>query len=60
MTYNAVSWLLDRNVDEGRGDKVVFDDTVSQITYGQLQQQTRRVGNMLRRLGIRREERVAM
>ena len=60
MTYNAVSWLLDRNVDEGRGDKVVFDDTVSQITYGQLQQQTRRVGNMLRRLGARREERVAM
>lgn len=60
MTYNAVSWLLDRNVDEGRGDKVVFDDTVSQITYGQLQQQTRRVGNMLRWLGIRREERVAM
>ncbi|MFN5483798.1 MAG: AMP-binding protein, partial [Bradyrhizobium sp.] len=60
MTYNAVSWLLDRNVDEGRGDKVVFDDTASQITYGQLQQQTRRVGNMLRRLGVRREERVAM
>ena len=60
MTYNAVSWLLDRNVDEGRGDKVVFDDTVSQITYGQLQQQTRRVGNMLRRLGARREEWVAM
>ncbi|MES5487652.1 benzoate-CoA ligase family protein [Bradyrhizobium sp. INPA03-11B] len=60
MTYNAVSWLLDRNVDEGRADKVVFDDTVSQITYGQLQQQTRRVGNMLRRLGVRREERVAM
>ncbi|WP_050386780.1 benzoate-CoA ligase family protein [Bradyrhizobium pachyrhizi] len=60
MTYNAVSWLLDRNIDEGRGDKVVFDDTVSQITYGQLQQQTRRVGNMLRRLGVRREERVAM
>ncbi|TWB96140.1 benzoate-CoA ligase [Bradyrhizobium macuxiense] len=60
MTYNAVSWLLDRNVDEGRGGKVAFDDTVSQITYGELQQQTRRVGNMLRRLGVRREERVAM
>ncbi|MCC8941647.1 benzoate-CoA ligase family protein [Bradyrhizobium sp. Arg68] len=60
MTYNAVTWLLDRNVDEGRGGKIVFDDTVSQLTYGQLQQQTRRVGNMLRRLGVRREERVAM
>jgi 4-hydroxybenzoate-CoA ligase len=60
MTYNAVTWLLDRNVDEGRGGKVVFDDTVSQLTYGELQQQTRQVGNMLRRLGVRREERVAM
>ncbi|WGR94294.1 benzoate-CoA ligase family protein [Bradyrhizobium sp. ISRA443] len=60
MTYNAVTWLLDRNVDEGRGNKVVFDDTVSRLTYGELQQQTRRLGNMLRRLGVRREERVAM
>jgi 4-hydroxybenzoate-CoA ligase len=60
MTYNAVTWLLDRNVDEGRGGKVVFDDTVSQLTYGELQQRTRQVGNMLRRLGVRREERVAM
>lgn len=60
VPYNAVTWLLDRNVDEGRGDKVVFDDTVSQLTYRELQTQTRRVGNMLRRLGVRREERVAM
>ncbi|KWV58749.1 4-hydroxybenzoate--CoA ligase [Bradyrhizobium macuxiense] len=60
MTYNAVTWLLDRNVDEGRGGKIVFDDTVSKLTYGELQQQTRRLANMLRRLGVRREERVAM
>ncbi|MFH0297129.1 benzoate-CoA ligase family protein [Bradyrhizobium sp. 31Argb] len=59
-SYNAVSWLLDRNVDEGRGDKLVFDDTVSQLSYGELQRQTRRLGNLLRRLGVRREERVAM
>ena len=24
-SYNAVTWLLDRNVDEGRGDKLVFE-----------------------------------
>jgi 4-hydroxybenzoate-CoA ligase len=59
-SYNAVSWLLDRNVDEGRGDKLVFDDTVSQLTYGELQRQSRRLANLLRRLGVRREERVAM
>src|ERR1700745_4063719 len=59
-TYNAVTWLLDRNIDEGRGAKLAFTDTVSERTYGGLQQQTRRVANMLRRLGVRREERVAM
>ena len=57
---NAVTWLLDRNVDEGRGAKLAFTDTVSELTYGDLQRQSRRVANMLRRLGVRREERVAM
>ena len=59
-SYNAVSWLLDRNIDEGRGAKLAFTDTVSELTYGDLQKQSRRVANMLRRLGVRREERVAM
>src|SRR6202158_1818400 len=59
-SYNAVTWLLDRNVDEGRGGKLAFIDTVSELTYGGLQQQSRRLANLLRRLGVRREERVAM
>src|SRR5437588_3819333 len=59
-SYNAVTWLLDRNVDEGRGAKLAFTDTVSELTYGELRGQSRRAANMLRRLGVRREERVAM
>src|SRR6476469_7747569 len=59
-SYNAVTWLLDRNVDEGRGEKLAFTDTVSELTYGGLQQQSRRAANMLLRLGVRREEQVAM
>ncbi len=59
-SYNAVTWLLDRNVEEGRGNKLAFDDTVSRLTYGELQRESRRAANMLRRLGVRREERVAM
>src|SRR6201747_2492952 len=58
--YNAVTWLLDRNVEEGRANKLAFTDTVSELTYGELQQQSCRVANLLRRLGVRREERVAM
>jgi len=38
--YNAVTWLLDRNVDEGRGEKLAFTDTVSELTYGGLQKQS--------------------
>jgi 4-hydroxybenzoate-CoA ligase len=59
-SYNAVTWLLDRNVDQGRGGKLAFTDTVSELTYGELQTKTRRLANLLRRLGVRREERVAM
>src|SRR5436189_2808806 len=60
MTYNAVTWLLDRNVDEGRGAKLAFTDTVSELTYGELQRQSRSAANLLRRLGVHREERAAM
>src|SRR5713226_3029223 len=58
--YNAVTYLLDRNVSEGRGAKVVFTDPRSEITYAGLQTQSRRLANVLKRLGARREERVAM
>src|SRR3981189_3402874 len=59
-TYNAVTWLLDRNVDEGRGAKLAFSDTVPEPPYGELPPQPRRAANLLRRRGVRREERVAM
>jgi 4-hydroxybenzoate-CoA ligase len=59
-SYNAVTWLLDRNIDKGRGNKLAYTDTVSDLSYGELQAESRRLANMLRRLGVRREERVAM
>jgi 4-hydroxybenzoate-CoA ligase len=58
--YNAVTYLLDRNVAAGRGAKVVFKDPASEITYAGLQSQTRRLANLLKRLDVRREQRVAM
>src|SRR5260370_38443907 len=58
-SYNAATWLLDRNVDEGRGGKLAFTDSFSELTYGDLQKQSRRLANLLRGLGVRREERVA-
>ncbi len=59
-SYNAVTYLLDRNVAAGRGDKTVFTDPTSSLTYGELQSRSRRLANALKDLGVRREERVAM
>jgi 4-hydroxybenzoate-CoA ligase len=59
-SYNAVTWLLDRNIEEGRGAKLAYTDTVSDLTFSDLQRETCRAANMLRRLDVRREERVAM
>jgi 4-hydroxybenzoate-CoA ligase len=58
--YNACVDLLDSNIDAGRADKPAFIDPFSTLTYGELQQQTFRCANLLRRLGIRREERIMM
>jgi 4-hydroxybenzoate-CoA ligase len=58
--YNAVTYLLDRNIDAGRGNKLAFTDTVSELSYGALQSQTRKLANLLKRLGVRREERAAI
>jgi 4-hydroxybenzoate-CoA ligase len=59
-SYNAVTWLLDRNIEEGRGNKLAYTDGKSELSYGDLQKQSCRAANMLRRLGVRREERVAL
>jgi 4-hydroxybenzoate-CoA ligase len=59
-SYNAVTWLLDRNIDEGRGSKLAFTDTVTELTYGELQARSCQLANCLKRLGVRREERVAL
>jgi 4-hydroxybenzoate-CoA ligase len=58
--YNAVTYLLDRNIDAGRGNKLAYTDTVSELSYGELQTQSRKLANLLKRLGVRREERAAM
>jgi 4-hydroxybenzoate-CoA ligase len=58
--YNACVDLLDSNIEAGRSGKPAFIDPSCTLTYGELQQQTFRFANMLRRLGIRREERILM
>jgi benzoate-CoA ligase family protein len=58
--FNAATYFVDRNVLEGRGDKTAIESGFEQVSYRQLLERTNRVGNALRRLGVRMEERVVM
>lgn len=58
--YNAAVDFVDRNVAEGRGDKTAFIDGARALTYGELRDASARVGPMLARLGVERENRVAL
>ena len=58
--YNAAVDLLDRHLQQGRGDKVAVIDDRGPVTYRALHQQANRFGSALRSLGVRMEERVAL
>ena len=58
--YNAAVDFVDRNVAEGRSDKTAFIDSSRNLTYGELLDAVVRIGPMLARLGIERENRIAL
>jgi benzoate-CoA ligase family protein len=57
--FNLASWFLDRNIEEGRGDRVALH-CEEPVTYAQLARLTNRVGNVLLDLGVRPQERVLL
>ena len=58
--FNMAAWFLDRNVDEGRGERVAVRCGDRQWTYREVQALARRAGNVLRGLGARPENRVLL
>ena len=58
--YNVAVDFVDRNVHEGRGAKTAFVDPSRNMTYGELLDQVSRVGPMLARFGVERENRIAL
>jgi benzoate-CoA ligase family protein len=58
--FNAASYFVDRNVDEGRGRHVAIEYGDARLTYDEVQRHVNRCGSALRGIGVRPEERVLL
>ncbi len=58
--FNAASYFIDRHLAEGRAAKVAIECEDQRVTYHELHENINRVGNALRQLDVRIEERVAL
>src|SRR5438445_2056262 len=59
-SFNIADYLVDRHVREGRGGRTAILCGDDAVTYAQVAERSNRVGNGLRSLGVRREERVML
>lgn len=57
-SFNLCEYFLDRNLEEGRGDKPALFVADEERSYSELEQRSRKVAAALRRAGVRPEERV--
>lgn len=58
--YNAAVDFIDRHVAEGRGNNAAFVDPSREISYAGLGNAVARVGAVLARLGVERENRIVL
>ncbi len=58
--FNAASYFVDRHIVEGRGNRIAIECEDRRVTYRQLFDLVNRVGNALKNLGVRIEERVLL
>ncbi|MBZ5646901.1 MAG: benzoate-CoA ligase family protein [Acidobacteriia bacterium] len=58
--FNVATHFVDRHVEEGRGDKIAILCGDARISYADLLARTNRVGNAIRDLDVRPEERVLL
>jgi len=58
--FNVATHFVDRNIQEGRGQKVAIECGDEKVTYQELFERVNRMGNALKDLGVRSEERVAL
>src|SRR5260370_33784722 len=59
-TYNAAADLIERNLAAGRGAKTAFIDDRGHYSYAELAERVSRFATLVRRLGIRPEQRILL
>jgi benzoate-CoA ligase family protein len=59
-SFNVTTWFLDRNLEEGKGERVALYCGADAVTYDELARLANRVGNVLLELGVRPEDRVLL
>jgi benzoate-CoA ligase family protein len=59
-SFNAAEYFIDRHIGQGRSDKVAIECGELRTTFGQLYAMVNQVGNGLKNLGVRIEERVLL
>ena len=58
--FNAADYFVDRNISEGRGDKIAIYTEHRNYTYKHLQKMVNKTANALQHLGMRIEDRIMM
>jgi benzoate-CoA ligase family protein len=58
--FNVADYLVDRHLREGRGGRTAILCGDESVSYAQVADRSNRLGNGLRSLGVRREERVLL
>jgi len=58
--FNAASYFIDRHCREGRAEKIAIECGDIRVSYGRLFESVNRLGNALKSLGVRIEERVLL
>ena len=58
VDLNIAYRFLDARIDEGRGDRIALRLDDRELTYAEVQAVANRFGQVLRKLGVRQEERV--
>jgi benzoate-CoA ligase len=59
--FNAATYFVDRNIDEGRGDRVAIECGDERVTYRQVAERVNRAADALRhQLQVQPEQRIAL